>query len=110
MHEVADMQATAVSALRGTGIGDHREPFHASVRTPNMTQKRREVHDSAPATTHIRSFRIDQADPFHIPTNKAHLPVNVWPYTSIPSATQKRGEPHDTFVNSLWPPDGGERD
>jgi hypothetical protein len=106
------LHVTADSGFRGAGIGDQREPFHASGREPifmhqgkmqpsTMTHNRREVHDKTPAVRPQRSFRIDHLEPFQVPSKEDTLPVNVGPYTSIPSATHDRGEPHDTLVNSL---------
>jgi hypothetical protein len=45
--------------------------------------------------------------PFQVPRIDRKEPVNVAECTTIPTATQKRGDPHETSVHSLWPPVGG---
>ena len=112
-HDIADTHDTASScpnSRRVPAIGDQRDPSHASAPdVSTITQKRREVHDRPLAKKEPSGrFRIDQLDPFHIPTTPDTLPVGS--EELAPTATQNRGEPHDTLLNSLRPPGRGGRD
>ncbi len=94
---------------RAVFIADQRDPFQRSVGVPVITQNRRDTHDTLLAiTVRLGSSRTDQFEPFHIPLIHRKAPVKVDEYTTIPRATQNRGDPHETEVHSLWPPAGDE--
>ena len=86
---------------------DHREPFHRSVGVPVITQNRRELHDTLLGRLCFGSSWTDQLEPFQIPLIGRERPVKLDEYTNVPTATQNRGDPHETSVHSLWPPAGG---
>jgi hypothetical protein len=107
-HEVAETQDTGPGvpdSRRVPGIGDQRDPSHASASDPapmgmSVTQNRRAVHDTLPPT---RCGRIDQVEPFQVAKRSDWLPL---PEEYVPVARQNRGEPHETSEKMLWPPGG----
>jgi hypothetical protein len=94
-------------------VVDQREPFHTWVRRTGrpawggpkavIRQNRRDVQDASLDKSNVPfgSSRTDHLDPFHIPRIERKRPVKLDEYTTIPSATQNRGEPHETSVHSL---------
>ncbi len=102
-HEMAPSPAATCLAGR---IVDQREPFHRSVRVPVITQNRRDVQDTALGNTCFGSSRTDHLEPFHAPLIPRAKPVKLDAYTTIPTATQNRREPHETSDHSLCPPAG----
>jgi hypothetical protein len=80
-HEVGETRETGPAipdSRRVPGIGDQRNPFHASAseptrRTPSATQNRRETHDRSSPTPRIR---IDHVEPFQVPRRSDWSPAS----------------------------------
>lgn len=97
LHEIGPSEAATRRAVR---IVNHRDPFHRCVGAPAITQNCRDTHDTAPAKLlTLGSTCTDHLEPFHTPRIGRNAPVKSDEYTSIPTATQNRGNPHETSVH-----------